>query len=162
MVQDHSLRSFSSQTQTNRLPEDLMRKNVVFSLTILLALFLCVAPAAADSHGSTASSLKVEKAVMCKGVDQRVPLGIGNVFASDAEKIYCFTKITGATQDTMVTHKWYLNGDLKATVDLPVKSGSWRTWSYKQIDAADAGDGMVEVVSEDGAVLTSIIFFIQE
>jgi len=139
-----------------------MQKKGFLFIMILLALSLCVSPAAADSHDGSANSLKAEKAVMCKGVDQRVPLGTGNVFASDAGKIYCFTKITGAAQDTMVTHKWFLNGELKSSVDLPVKSSSWRTWSFKQIDPTDIGDGMVEVVSEDGVVLTTIIFFIQE
>ena len=139
-----------------------MQKTVPVFAAILLALSLCVSPVSADSHGGSASPLKIEKAVMCKGVDQRMPLATGNVFASDAEKIYCFTKITGADQDTMVTHKWILNGELKSSVDLPVKSSSWRTWSFKRIGPADAGDGMVEVVSKDGVVLTSIIFFIQE
>lgn len=139
-----------------------MPKTIWLLIMILFIPCVCVSPAAADSHDGSANSLKAEKAVMCKGVDQRAPLGIGNVFAGDAGKIYCFTKITGANQDTMVTHKWFLNGELKSSVDLPVKSSSWRTWSSKQIDPADIGDGMVEVVSEDGVVLTTIIFFIQE
>jgi len=136
-----------------------MQKNGWLLIMILFTLCVCASPVAADSH---ASALKVEKAFMCKGVDQRVPLGTGNVFASDAEKIYCFTKITGATRDTMITHKWFLNGELKSSVDLPIESSSWRTWSFKQIGPTDVGDGMVEVVSAEGVVLTTIIFFIQE
>jgi hypothetical protein len=136
-----------------------MQKKGGLLTMILFTLCVCASPAAAESH---ASALKVDKAVMCKGVDQRVPLGTGNVFASDAERIYCFTKITGATQDTMITHKWFLNGELKSSVDLPIASSSWRTWSFKQIGPADVGDGMVEVVSAEGVVLTTIIFFIQE
>jgi len=46
-------------------------------------------------------------------------------------------------------------------VDLPVESSDWRTWSTKKIDPSDVGDGMVEVVSSEGVVLTTIIFFIQ-
>ena len=122
---------------------------------------LSVTPAVADNHNKTAGSLKLEKAVLCKAVDQRVPLGIGNVFAGDAGKIYCFTRITGAAQETVVTHKWFLNGELKSSVDLPVESSDWRTWSTKKIDPSDVGDGMVEVVSSEGVVLTTIIFFIQ-
>ena len=139
-----------------------MQKNLLLSISILLTLSLCASWVVADSHSGSAVSLKAEKAVMCKGVDQRAPLGIGNVFASDSGKIYCFTKITGAARETMVTHNWYLNGELKSSVDLPVKSGSWRTWSFKRIEPADVGDGMVEVVSAEGVVLTTIIFFIQE
>ena len=138
-----------------------MQKNAPLAILILFVLSLPVLPVAADSHNRTARTLKVEKAVLCKGVNQRTPLGTGNVFASDAGTIYCFSKITGAAQDTVVTHKWYLNGDLTSSVDLQVKSSSWRTWSSKRISPADVGDGMVEVVSEVGVVLSTIIFFIQ-
>lgn len=139
-----------------------MPKNVCLLTVVLFTLSLCASPVAADSHNASANTLKAVKAVVCKAVDKRVPLGIGNVFASDAGKIYCFTKIVGAERDTIVSHKWYLNGELKSSVDLPVKSSSWRTWSFKRIGSADVGDGMVEVVSEDGEILTTIIFFIQE
>jgi hypothetical protein len=138
-----------------------MQNNVLLTVMMMFALCLSVSPVAADSHDGAASSLKIEKAVMCKGVDQRVPLGTGNVFASDAGMLFCFTKITGAAQDTVVTHKWFLNGDLKSSVDLPIESSSWRTWSTKRIGPADIGDWMVEVVSAEGVVLTTIIFFIQ-
>ena len=138
-----------------------MQKKVLLPIMILFALGISVSLLFADSHDGSASSLRVEKVVICKAVDQRVPLGTGNVFASDTGNIFCFTKITGAAQDTVVTHKWYLNGDLKSSVELPVESNSWRTWSTKQISPADVGDGMVEVVSAEGSVLTTIIFFIQ-
>lgn len=138
-----------------------MLKKTMWLSMMLFALPLSVSLAVADSHTPPADSLKVEKAVMCKGVDQRVPLGTSSVFASDTEKIYCFTKITGAARNTVVTHRWFLNGDLKSSVDLPIESSSWRTWSFKRIEPGDVGDGMVEVVSAEGAVLATIIFFIQ-
>jgi hypothetical protein len=138
-----------------------MLKKTIWLSMVLFALPLSVSLAAADSLTPTEGSLKVEKAVMCKAVDQRVPLGTSSVFASDTGRIYCFTKITGAARNTVVTHRWFLNGDLTSSVDLPVESGSWRTWSSKRIGPGDVGDGMVEVVSAEGAVLTTIIFFIQ-
>ena len=138
-----------------------MQKSAPLTTIFLFLWFFLVSPAAADSHGNADAFLKAERVVLCKGVDQRTPLGISNVFAADIGKIYCFTKITGAGLDTVITHRWYLNGDLKSTVELPVKSKSWRTWSYKQIGAADVGDGMVEIVAEEGTVLATIIFFIQ-
>jgi len=138
-----------------------MQKNVLLPIMMMFALCLSASRVAADNHDSFASSLKVERAVMCKGVDQRVPLGTGNVFASDAGMLFCFTKITGAAQDTVITHKWYQNGDLKSSVDLPIESSNWRTWSAKQVGPNDVGDWMVEIVSAEGVVLTTIIFFIQ-
>lgn len=138
-----------------------MQKNGLLPVMMVLALSFFISPVAADSHDSSASSLKIEKAVICKGVDQRVPLGIGNVFSSDTGELFCFTKVTGAAHNTTVTHKWFLNGDLKSSVDLPVESSGWRTWSTLQIGPDDVGDWMVEVVSEEGVVLTTILFFIQ-
>lgn len=138
-----------------------MQRNSLLSLLIVLALSFFVSPVAADSHDSAESTLKIEKAVVCRGVSQRVPRGIGNVFTSDTGALFCFTKITGAAHNTMITHRWSLNGDLKSSVDLPVESSSWRTWSTKKIGSADIGDWMVEIVSEDGIVLTTIIFFVQ-
>ncbi len=136
-----------------------MQKFVVLPLALGVMLLCCLLPSvAADDQNP---SLSIEKIVICRGVEKRMPLGIGNVFASDAGKLFCFTKVVGADHDTQITHRWFLNGDLKSSVDLPVKSGGWRTWSAKQIDPPDVGDWMVEVVAEDGAVLATIIFFVQ-
>ncbi|MCG6911131.1 MAG: DUF2914 domain-containing protein [Deltaproteobacteria bacterium] len=138
-----------------------MLKKALLTLISLGAVFGLLSADAADANDNP-SSLQVENAVICRVVENRVPLGTGNVFTSDAGKLYCFTKIVGAVNDTVVTHRWFLNGDLKSSVNLPVKSKSWRTWSSKRIDAGDAGDWMVEVVSADGVVLSSIIFLVQQ
>lgn len=140
-----------------------MSRTVCLPLALIaLALAFINLPCAfADDADSAGASLRVEKAVICRGVENRTPLGTGNVFASDAGTLFCFTKVVGATSETMIIHRWFLNGDLKSSVNLPVKSRSWRTWSSKRIDAADAGDWMVEVVSGDGDVLATILFLIQ-
>jgi len=130
-------------------------------ILVLLAFFLLIRPVSADDRANADSTLRVEKVVICKGVDQRTPLGISNVFSVDAKKLFCFTKIVGATDKTVITHRWLLNGELKSTIKLPVESGNWRTWSTKQIDSSDAGDWMVEIVAENGEGLASIIFFVQ-
>jgi len=130
-------------------------------ILVLLAVFLLIQPVSADDQANADSTLRVEKIVICKGVDQRTPIGISNVFSVDSKKLFCFTKIVGATEKTVITHRWLLNGELKSTIQLPVESGSWRTWSAKQIDSSDAGDWMVEIVAENGEGLASIIFFVQ-
>ena len=130
-------------------------------MALILALFFNLPCAFADDADPAGASLRVEKAVVCRGVENRTPVGIGNVFGSDAGNLYCFTKVTGAVGDTMIIHRWFMNGDLKSSVNLPVRSTSWRTWSSKRIDAGDAGDWMVEVVSGDGEVLATLLFLIQ-
>lgn len=139
-----------------------MQKNVLLSLTlVVLTLCFFYSIASADEPNPSDTSLRVEKVAICRGVEQRTPLGIGNVFTSDAGKLFCFTKVVGARSDTLVIHRWFLNGDLRSSVELPVKSSRWRTWSTKRIDTSDVGDWMVEIVAEDGVVLATIIFFIQ-
>ena len=58
-------------------------------------------------------------------------------------------------------HKWFLNGELKSSVRLPVRSASWRTWSSKEIKPKDTGDWVVDVVTSDGVSIESVIFFVQ-
>lgn len=107
------------------------------------------------------AAIRVEEAAVCRGVVNRAPVGAGDVMSKDVEKIYCFTKITGATGETEVTHNWYYKGSLKSSVVLPVKSGSWRTWSSKSIVPEWTGEWMVEILSRDGKPLDTIIFFVQ-
>ena len=45
-----------------------------------------------------------------------------------------------------------------ADVPLTVRSGDWRTWSSKNVQAGWTGDWRVVVVSEDGSVLGSVQF----
>ncbi len=108
-----------------------------------------------------ASVLRIEKAVICRDVVDRTPVGSGDVMSGDVKKIYCFTKVLGAEGETEVTHNWYYKGSLRSSVVLPVRSSAWRTWSYKTISPEMTGQWMVEILSEDGTPLDSIIFFVQ-
>jgi hypothetical protein len=109
----------------------------------------------------SASSLELEVFTICRDVVDRTPLGLGSVFTVSAGKLYCFTKVTGAQENTKITHNWFRNGKLKASITLPVKSASWRTWSEKKITPGDNGDWMVEVLSETGKPIESLLFFIE-
>ena len=98
------------------------------------------------------SAVSLEKIAVCSSVEDKTPQGAATVFADDLEKIYCFTKIVGASDTTLVKHVWYMGDDELVSVDLPVKSASWRTWSSKLLDMG-LGKGHVEVVSAGGEVL---------
>ena len=127
------------------------------SMTLLPFLFSTTLQAQ-DTSGS---ELKLEETVICRDVVDRAPIGRGSVFHTDTERLYCFTKVVGAKTDTTIIHHWYLNGKLKASVTLPVKSASWRTWSSKDITSSDTGDWMVEVLTADGKAIESILFLVQ-
>jgi len=138
-------------------------------INCFLFIFMCVGmtllpflfSTTLQAQDTSGSELKLEEVAICRDVVDRAPIGRGSVFHTDTERIYCFTKVAGAKTDTKIIHHWYLNGKLKASVTLPVKSASWRTWSSKEITSSDIGDWMVEVLTADGKAIESILFLVQ-
>lgn len=107
----------------------------------------------AEGSGVTVSQLAI-----CRGIVDREPDGIDSVFDSAVERVYCYSKITGAEEEVMIEHIWYYNEEEVANVPLPVKAAVWRTYSSKKIDPAMTGDWMVKVMGQDGGVLREIVF----
>ncbi len=132
-----------------------MKIGCTFSLMAFLALGALFAPAV------PAQEISVAEAVIAQEVVDRMPLGAGDVISAGIERVYCFTRIEGAREETEITHNWYYKGALKASVALPVRSLSWRTWSSKALLPEWTGEWMVEVLSKDGTPLESLIFFVQ-
>ena len=133
-------------------------------MAVTLAMML-ITPALGQEQASPAPAaspgITIENAVICQNVVDRAPIGTGDVFSGDIEKVFCFCKVLGASEPTEITFNWYFQGSLKSTVKLPVRSASWRTWSSKTIAPEMTGEWMVEILAADGTPLESIIFFIQ-
>jgi len=136
----------------------LIIQSIIVGVTICLSLSILSIGLAQEK---TAGELSVEKGVICLDVIDRVPVGAGDIFPKDVPRLFCFTKIIGAKTPTSVTHLWYQNGLLKAKVSLPVNSASWRTWSSSEMSSEKTGNWLVEVVSEDGVALDSIVFIVK-
>lgn len=136
-----------------------MKRVEILALVLVVSLFVHLQPLMAQD--TTEATVSVEDAAICQQVVDRVPMGTGDVFPPDVPELYCFTRIVGATVDTEVTHNWYFKGNLMSSVVLPVGSASWRTWSKKVISSELMGEWMVEILSEEGVPLESIIFFLQ-
>ncbi|HSO18777.1 MAG TPA: DUF2914 domain-containing protein [Desulfosarcina sp.] len=123
--------------------------------------FLLLAGLLVFAGGSMAQEVNVVQAVVCQDVVDRMPVGAGDVFPAGTARVFCFTRIVGAPAETEITHNWYYQGSLKASVVLPVRNDNWRTWSSKTLLPEWTGEWMVEVLSGDGTPLESIVFFIQ-
>jgi hypothetical protein len=106
----------------------------------------------------TAKPALTAEAEICTGIAERMPTGMAESFPSDVGKVYLWCKIEGATDSTMIEHVWYRNGDEMATVELPVKSPSWRTWSSKSLLPEWTGSWEVKILDADGNVLKSVPF----
>ncbi|MCP4746546.1 MAG: DUF2914 domain-containing protein [Desulfobacteraceae bacterium] len=105
--------------------------------------------------------LTIQGAVVCEKVMNRNPVGSSDIFSAKNEKLFCFTQVVGAITDTYITHNWYYQGSLQSSVELPVRSSNWRTWSSKIITPELTGEWMVEILSEEGSPLENIVFFVQ-
>ena len=133
-----------------------MNVRVLGVLAITLAFWMGVSRPA----WSQDATIQIEDAVVCQEIVDRQPVGSGDVFARESARIYCFTRVVGAAADTQITHNWYYQGNLKASVKLNVRSSNWRTWSSKNMLPELAGEWMVEILSEDGTPLENSVFFL--
>ncbi len=105
--------------------------------------------------------IQVEEAVICTAVVDRTPQDPGEIFPADVGQLYCFTRIAGGTEGTMVTHVWKRGEERMAAVDLPVGGSPWRTWSSKTIDSGWTGSWTVEIQDVQGNLLQTLNFTIE-
>ena len=149
----------------------MFKKSLLVLLSVLILSGVCFAQEEAAEEpmeaieDTTATvteepELALEEIAICTGIEDKQPVGAGTVFSNDLEKIYCFTKIVGATDTTSVNHVWYMGDTQLVSVNLAIRSASWRTWSSKTIGAS-LGKGHVEIVTEGGDVLGKAEFEIK-
>lgn len=108
------------------------------------------------------AKLVVDRAVIALDVEEREPVGESVFFRPDVGQILCWSKIVGASDETVIYHVWRHGPTERAKVELPVRSSAWRTWSTKKILPSWTGDWEVEVQDADGNVLETLSFTIGE
>lgn len=143
-------------------------------LVVALILLVPVLLSAQDEKPAEAGSTAVEaettpvgqtltvEAIICRAVEERQPMGRGDQFEATVGNIFLWNKIIGATDSTAVTHVWSYEGREVASVELPVKSALWRTWSSKKIPTEWSGLWEVRVIGSDGVVMATVRFTIGE
>ena len=123
---------------------------------VLITALLLAAPFAAMAGEAT-----VLDAVLATGVENRQPVGSASSFPADVGRVYAYTRVVGGAAEGSMTHVWYYAGQVKAQVQLAVRSDDWRTWSSKTILPGWTGEWLVEVQGADGRVLASVPFQVQ-
>ena len=126
----------------------------------MLCLLLAVSAGWLWAQGEP--GLQVDRAVTARAVESREPVGEASSFPADVGRVFLFTHVTGAQGETAVYHVWRHGPTERAKVRLPVRSNSWRTWSSKQIVPGWTGEWSVEVQDEQGNVLESVAFVVEE
>lgn len=136
---------------------NMFRRLFFVLLSILILSGICLA----QENPAEDPTLITEEIKICTAIEDRQPVGVDTIFADTLEKLYCFTKIVGATDTTSIYHVWYFGDQEKAKVNLPIKSKSWRTWSSKIIAKDWLGKWHVEITTVEGDLLGKKEFEIQ-
>jgi hypothetical protein len=134
-----------------------IKKIITFLPIFIISFFLSVA----WSQEKVLSNIEINDFVIALSVEELVPLGIATKYSASVSRLYAFCEVTGALEETNLMHLWYYEGTLMASVKLPVKSKSWRTYSSKSILSEWTGQWRVDVTTEDGLLLSSSEFEIK-
>lgn len=131
----------------------------VFAAAILLSPSLARAQNPAQAGAPKAAAATAEVSVGTAVAD-RALTGAAESFPKGTEKLYCFSKITGADSTSAIEHVWYKGDTEIARVKLKVGGSPWRTYSSKTLGPDASGDWRCDVV-QNGTVLQSVKFKVE-
>jgi hypothetical protein len=120
--------------------------------------------AATDTTTTTTTTTTAAAAAPDAAAEAAPPTGGGGdpfPFAVGVDKLYCYTKVSGATTITTIKHIWYFGDTVVHTMELSLGGSPWRTWSNKTIPASWTGTGKVEIQDANGTLLKTVNFVIQ-
>jgi len=139
-----------------------MRTNLSTSLFVGAAIALVSATSARAQDPTQAGAAKAAATAEVSvgtSVADRALAGAAESFPKGTEKLYCFSKITGA-ENSEVEHVWYKGDAEQGRVKLKVGGSPWRTYSSKTLGTEASGDWRCDVV-QDGKVLQSVKFKVE-
>ncbi len=103
--------------------------------------------------GSETGPLHVVDGALCLNISGLKCIDPNMRFSSDVGKLYCFTRIVGATNPTWITHVWHFGARERFRINLDIQSPNWRTYSAKTIAPTEIGDWNVEILGPQGESL---------
>jgi hypothetical protein len=137
-----------------------MKSMFSFPKVVVVLISMCLLIPAVEAQ--VAGKIEVAAAAICKDVVDREAVDVGTRFPNSVPRLYCFTKIVGASQPTEVVHVWSYGDVERARISLAVKSSNWRTYSSKAIQAHETGTWRVDVLDTAGNLLETINFEITQ
>ena len=133
-----------------------MKTMYSFRGAIVVIISMCLLIPAVGAQVS--NTLEVVAAAICQDVVEREAVDVANSFSNSVPRLYCFTKIVGASQPTEVVHVWSYGDVERARISLAVNAATWRTYSSKAIQAHEIGTWRVDVMDAAGNLLETINF----
>ncbi|MCD6186931.1 MAG: DUF2914 domain-containing protein [Desulfuromusa sp.] len=105
-----------------------------------------------------AADLQVADGVITTAIENQMPVDQIESYRADFGKLYCFTRIVGAQEDTVITHVWYYQDNELARVPLSIRSSNWRTYSSKRVLPQWVGEWKVVILDEKENEIATIPF----
>ncbi len=96
--------------------------------------------------------------VICERIEGGRPQYISVVFPVDIKKVYCYTAFNSIKQETIIYHVWYFRDKLVAKIKLKLKPPIWATFSRIYLRDTDKGPWRVEIVDEEGKIISILRF----
>ena len=130
------------------------RTRLISTVTALLFLTL------AGWSESRAGDLKItEMAVTTKIVKGNPIDSVRRISSTSVKALYCFTRFSAPHgTDTTIKQVWYLNDEVVAEYELPVKGAHWRTYSRKVVEKGLSGEWRCDALDSEGKLLKSVSF----
>ncbi|MDY0190519.1 MAG: DUF2914 domain-containing protein [Desulfuromonas sp.] len=110
--------------------------------------------------GTSSFAVEIVDASITTQIINRAATDSLNTVPANVDKLYCYTRVVGAEEDTWITHVWYFGDKELARVRLDVSSSDWRTWSSKRIIPQWKGLWRVEVLDATGQPVLIVPFSI--
>jgi hypothetical protein len=107
------------------------------------------------AHAPAENDMAVSQIAICETVQERAPVGEADSFSSEIGKLWCFTRVQNAAPPTQIFHRWYVGDELVDEIAINVKGSHWRCWSTKTIDPSWTGECRVEILTEEGDVIST-------
>ena len=107
--------------------------------------------------------ISLKEIKICKNIKNRNPVGVGEIFPSSVDSLYCYTKIENLGKKMEVRHVWYYENQIMTQVRYNVKkSNVYRSWTKKTISSFQIGNWRVEVQDRNGTIIGTKQFKIKK
>jgi len=136
-----------------------MRKYWPAVLVVSAAMAVPARVSAQDTPQAGATTAAAVEAAVGTSVANRALVGAAETFRSDANRLYCFSKVENAANSD-IEHVWYKDDQEVGRVKLHIGGSPWRTHSSKKLGESPAGNWRCDVV-QGGKVLKAVSFKVE-
>lgn len=119
------------------------------------------APDAPRKQAETNDGMSISRIAICEDVQERVPVGESETFSSGIGQLWCFTRVMNAAAPTQIYHRWYVGDEMVDEIAINVGGKQWRCWSTKTILPSWTGSCRVEILTEEGDVISTKEFVLE-